>query len=122
MLNLKLEIGSQIWVYHDSQSDPRNCIATINKYAHVCVYTGFSMMEGQYLHEVVHVSKKSSRGYLKAAIVREDITKVIKPHQQVFLGHRLESCQFAGNTRERIAARALACAEEPRIVFNYNHR
>ena len=30
--------------------------------------------------------------------------------------------QYAGNIREKIAQRALACCVEPGIVFDYDHR
>ena len=46
----------------------------------------------------------------------------IKPNQMVFLGHKIEGCQFAANVREKIAERALKCAEKPSIVFDYDYR
>merc|ERR1712037_145669 len=46
----------------------------------------------------------------------------IKPNQMVFLGHKIEGCQFAGNVREKIVERALKCAEKPSIVFDYDYR
>ena len=35
-----LEPAHQIWVYHDSETDPWNAVARMNKYAHVVKYTG----------------------------------------------------------------------------------
>ena len=40
MLSGQLTPGEQIWIYHDSQTNPCNPIACINSYAHVVVYTG----------------------------------------------------------------------------------
>ena len=40
----------------------------------------------------------------------------------VFLGHKIEGCQFAGNVREKIVERALKCAKKPSIVFDYDYR
>merc|ERR1712107_408962 len=40
----------------------------------------------------------------------------------VFLGHKLKECQFAPNTRQKIAERALKCAEKPTIAFDYDYR
>ena len=34
----------------------------------------------------------------------------------------LMKVQYAGNIREKIAQRALACCVEPGIVFDYDHR
>ena len=63
-------------------------------------------------------------GLVMGKIVKEDIFMVIKPNDQVFLGHKLESCQFAANIRERIARRAMVCVDpdQPVIVFDYDHR
>ena len=59
---------------------------------------------------------------------------VIQPHEKVFLGHKINKVQnydhysilvqvqYAGNIREKIAQRALACCVEPGIVFDYDHR
>ena len=77
---------------------------------------------GERVHEVVHVSKANLRGIVMGKIVRANIFDVIKPSDQVFIGHKVESCQFAGNLRERIAKRAIACADKPTIVFDYDHR
>ena len=58
-----LEPGHQIWIYHDSQTDPCNLVARMNKYAHVVIYTGLQEAvngnETAEIHEVVHVSKSS---------------------------------------------------------------
>ena len=36
----ELKPGAQIWVYHDSQSNPCNLVARWNAYAHVVIYIG----------------------------------------------------------------------------------
>merc|ERR1712037_149126 len=48
----------------------------------------------------------------------------IKPNQMVFLGHKIEGCQFAANVREKIAERAKKCTDpqKPSILFDYDHR
>ena len=136
-----LEPGHQIWVYHDIQTDPWNLVARMNKYAHVAIYAGLRKVEGMEeateIHEIVHVSKSSvAKGLMKAKIRREEVLRVIKspdkeaivrygaikPNQMVFLGHKIEGCQFAANVRERIVERALKCAEKPSIVFDYDYR
>ena len=122
MLKGRLKVGEQIWIHHDAESDPLNPVARINPYAHVVVYVGQTEVAGEKIHEVVHVSKKSMSGFAKASIVREDVMKAIRPHEQVFLGHKISKVQYAGNLREKIAERALACCREPGIVFDYDHR
>ena len=122
MLNGRLKVGEQIWIHHDAESDPLNPVARMNPYAHVVVYVGPSDVDGRKIHEVVHVSKKSMTGFAKASIVREDVMKVIRPHEQVFLGHKINKVQYAGNIREKIAERALACCREPQIIFDYDYR
>ena len=136
-----LEPGHQIWIYHDSQTDCWNPVARMNKYAHVVIYIGATTEESgeetTKVHEVVHVSKSSIfKGIMKAQIKRQEVLRVtrsakkeplirygaIKPNQMVFLGHKIEGCQFAGNVRERIVERALKCAEKPSIVFDYDYR
>ena len=136
-----LEPGHQIWIYHDSQTDPCNLVARMNKYAHVVIYTGLQEAvngnETTEIHEVVHVSKSSiAKGVMKATIRRQEVLRVtkstdgeavirygaIKPNQMVFLGHKIEGCQFAANVREKIVERALKCAEKPSIVFDYDYR
>ena len=91
-----------------------------NPYSHVVIYVG--QTEG--VHEVVHATKANLHGCVMGKIVKEDIFAVIKPDEQVFLGHKVESCQFAANLRERIAKRANACVDPdlPTIVFDYDHR
>ena len=122
MLKGRLKVGEQIWIHHDAESDPFNPVARMNPYAHVVVYVGQREVGGQMIHEVVHVLKKSMSGFAKASVVREDVMKVIRPHEQVFLGHKINKVQYAGNIREKIAERALACCREPGIVFDYDHR
>ena len=122
ILSGRLDIGEQIWVYHDKETDPANAIARVNPYAHVMVYVGPREEQGIVVHEVVHVGKDSMRGFSKATIKRENVQTAIKPHNQVFLGHKIDSVQFSGNIRQKIAARAIACANPPKIVFNYDHR
>ena len=120
MLAGSLPIGSQIWVYHDRETDPGNPVAVINPYCHVVVYTGCTEVEGEEVHEVVHVSLASKRGLAKAKITKQNVETVIKADNYVFLGHQLEICQFAANMREKIAERAIACVQKPTIVFDYN--
>ena len=135
-----LDAGHQIWIYHDSDTDPWNPVARLNKYAHVMVYIGFTEEEGRVgrteIHEVVHVSASGVFG--KAKIKRQEVLRVtklnlhskrsivkygvIKPTQMVFLGHEIKGCQFAANIKEKIVDRAKACAEKPSIVFDYDHR
>ena len=72
----------------------------------------------------ISLSLANLSGLVMGKIVKEDIFMVIKPNDQVFLGHKLESCQFAANIRERIARRAMVCVDpdQPVIVFDYDHR
>ena len=137
-----LDAGHQIWIYHDSDTDPWNPVARLNKYAHVVIYIGVTeamiTSAGRTdIHEVVHVSA-SSISKAKAKIRRQEVLRVtkfnlaskqsivkygvIKPNQMVFLGHDIDGCQFAGNIKEKIVERAKACAEKPSIVFDYDHR
>ena len=123
LMNGELKMGEQIWIYHDSTTNPWNLVARCNPYSHVVVYVGHQDGQGgERVHEVVHVSKANLRGIVMGKIVRANIFDVIKPSDQEFIGHKVESCQFAGNLRERIAKRAIACADEPTIVFDYDHR
>ena len=62
------------------------------------------------------------RGLVVAGISKVDIKSVIKANDMVFLGHKLKVSQFAGNIREKIAERAIACAEKPKLLFAYDHR
>ena len=130
MVNGELERGEQIWIYHDAVTNS-NLVARINPYAHVIVYVGPKLdqngkevlgRDGKCIHEVVHVAKSSWRGLLVAGIFRVDVMSVVKPYDKVFLGHKIRACQFAGNIRNKIATRAIACAEKPRLLFEYDHR
>ena len=122
IVNNTLPHGEQIWIYHDRSTDPLNLVAATNKYSHCVVYVGPTIEEGNIVHYVVHV--KITMGVSKATIAKEDIMDVIKPNQLVFLGHRLERFQFAGNMRDKIVDRALACVDpaKPAIVFDYDHK
>ena len=53
----QLNIGEQIWIHHDPRSDPFNPVALMNPYAHVVVCVGPTEINGEVIHEVVHVSK-----------------------------------------------------------------
>ena len=64
----------------------------------------------------------SWRGIVVAGISKVDINSVVKPNDKVFLGHKLKACQFAGNVSQKIAERAIACAEKPKLLFAYDHR
>ena len=112
MLRGNLEKGSQIWVFHNGQTDFWNPVAQMNRYSHVVVYVGSRRIDGQTVREFVHAAKDSMRGTMKAKITRDDIDNVIKTNDQVFLGHKVANFQFAGNLREKIAERALACVDE----------
>ena len=122
MLGGFLDKGTQIWIYHDGATNPWNPVARSNPYAHVVVYVGAQNKGGKTIHEVVHVAKDSLQGLVVAGISRVDVMSVIKPKDLVFLGHKIKSCQFSGNVREKIAERAIACAEKPKILFAYDHR
>ena len=75
------------------------------------------------IHEIVHVAKAwKCCSLMQAKICKEDIDKVIKPKDKVFLGHQLEGWQFSGNARSAIVARALKCVRDPPIIFDYDHR
>ena len=87
-------------VYHDGETDPTNIIACKNPYAHVLIYVGWRQVGGKIKHEVVLVKKDNLGGLMKATIAQKDVLDAIQPHQQVFLGHRLDTCQFAGNVRD----------------------
>ena len=130
MLSGKLDKGHQVWIYHDAVINP-NLVARINPYSHVVVYVGPRKdrndqlvldKNGKQIHDVVHVSKSNWRGIVVAEISKVDINSVIKPNDMVFLGHKLKTCQFAGNVRQKIAERAIACAEKPKLLFAYDHR
>ena len=130
MLKGDLDTGEQIWIYHDAVINP-NLVARINPYSHVVVYVGARKdRNGEpvldrnrvQVHDVVHVAKSNWRGIVVAGISKVDINSVIKPNDMVFLGHKLKACQFAGNVRQKIAERAIACAEKPKLLFAYDHR
>ena len=119
MENGRLEAGEQIWVFHDHQSSPFNLVARFNKYSHVVVYIGAT----NGIHEVVHISKASwTRGPMKAKIRRQNVLEVIKPRDQVFLGHKIPNCEMSANVRKEIVDRAKKCAAKPSIVFDYHYR
>ena len=119
MLRGKLKCGEQIWIYHDSETDRCNPVACINAYAHVVIYIGKT---GD-IHEVVHISKTSwTRGLMKAKIRRQNVMEVIKPTDQIFLGHKIPQCEVSANLQEEIVRRALKCTEKPSIVFDYHYR
>ena len=125
MLAGTLKPGAQIWIYHDKETDWWNPVARWNPYSHCVVYIG----ETNKVHEVVHVYKAWSRfwfrfGLFKGTIKRMNVKDVIKPNQSVFLGHKIEGCQFAGNVNEKIAERAKKCTDptKGRIIFDYDHR
>ena len=138
MLDGSLEAGEQIWVYHDRQTDPFNPVARVNPYAHVLIYIGAKTEKTTEIHEVVHADMASlTEGALKATIRRQAVLKVtgaktgsmsvikfgaIKASDHVFLGHEIESCQFAANIRQKIVERALKCAEKPSLIFDYDYR
>ena len=130
MLKGELAKGEQIWIYHDAETNP-NLVARINRYSHVVVYVGRREdkngkrvldRNGDEIHDVVHVAKSNWRGIVVAGITKVDINTVVKPNDKVFLGHKLKKCQFAGNVRQKIAERAIACAEKPKLLFAYNHK
>ena len=119
MLSGNLKLGEQIWVYHDSVTNPWNPVAYLNKYAHVVIYVG--KREG--IHEVVHISAAPiTRGLMKAKIRKQNIMEVIKPRDQIFLGHKIPDCVVSANLQDEIVRRALKCTEKPSIVFDYHYR
>ena len=130
MLSGDLATGEQVWIYHDAVTNP-NLVSRINPYSHVVVYVGPRKdrnrelvldKNGVQIHDVVHVAKSNWRGIVVAGISKVDINSVIKPTDMVFLGHKLKACQFAGNVRQKISERAIACAEKPKLLFAYDHR
>ena len=119
ILSGKLEAGEQIWIFHDHQTNPCNLVARFNKYAHVVIFIG----ETNGVHEVVHISSASwTRGPMKAKIRRQNVLEVIKPRDQVFLGHKIPNCEMSANLRKEIVIRAKKCAAKPSIVFDYHYR
>ena len=119
MLSGDLKPGEQIWIYHDSETNPCNPVACLNKYAHVVIYVG----KTEHIHEVVHISTAPiTRGLMKAKIRRQNIMEVIKPRDQIFLGHRIPDCVVSANLQDEIVRRALKCTEKPSIVFDYHYR
>ena len=103
-------------------------MARVNPYAHVVVYVGSKEEKDKHgetrkVHEVVHVSKSwKCCSLIKAKICREDLMKVIEPHNRVFLGHPRAGWQFSANAAEAIADRAIKCARKPSIRFDYDHK
>ena len=76
MLSGDLKRGEQIWIYHNSETNPCNPVACINPYAHVVIYVGNTDDD---IHEVVHISAaKITRGLMKAKIRRQNIMEVMK--------------------------------------------
>ena len=119
MLSGDLKRGEQIWIYHDSETNPCNPVACLNKYAHVVIYVG----KTEDIHEVVHISTAPiTRGLMKAKIRKQNIMDVIKPNDQIFLGHRVPDCMVSANLQDKIVKRALKCTEKPSIVFDYHYR
>ena len=119
MLSGSLESGEQIWIFHDHQTNPCNLVARYNTYAHVVIFIG----ETNGVHEVVHISSASwTRGPMKAKIRRQNVLEVIKPRDQVFLGHKIPNCEMSANLRREIVTRAKKCAAKPSIVFDYHYR
>ena len=91
----------------------------MSPYAHVVIYIG---KRGD-IHEVVHISTASlTRGLMKAKIRRQNVLEVIKPTDQIFLGHKIPDCEVSANLQEEIVRRAMKCTEKPSIVFDYHHR
>ena len=78
----EMEVGQQIWIFHDGETDRWNCMANVNPYAHVVVFVGSRQEkdrqgETRIVHEVVHVSKSwKCCTLMKAEICREDVIKV----------------------------------------------
>ena len=119
MLSEKLPLGEQVWIFHDSTTNPCNPVARFNTYAHVVVYVG----PHNGVHEVVHIGSASlTRGLMKAKIRRQNVEDVIKPRDQVFLGHRIPKYAKTANLRKKIVERALKCTEKPSIVFDYHYK
>ena len=76
MLSGDLKPGEQIWIYHDSETNPCNPVACINPYAHVVIYVGKIDDD---THEVVHIKASPiTRGLMKAKIRRQNIMEVIE--------------------------------------------
>ena len=59
---------------------------------------------------------------MKAKIKKQNVEEVIKPGDQVFLGHKIPNCQASANQPEVIVERALECVRKPSIVFDYHYR
>ena len=120
MLSGQLKCGEQIWIYHHSGTNPCNPVACMNPYAHVVIYIGKT---GD-IHEVVHISTASvTRGLLKARIRRQNVMEVIKPRDQIFLGHKIPDCEVSANLHPRgNSGKALKCTEKPIIVLDYHYR
>ena len=57
-----------------------------------------------------------TRGLMKAKIRKQNVIEVIKPRDQVFLGHKIPNCQISANLRKEIVKRALKSVDKPSIV------
>ena len=128
MLAGTLAPGEQIWILRDRQSNPCNPVARVNEYAHVVIYIGSERIETEAkneseLHNIVHVALAPiTKGLMKAKICKQNIDDVIKPSDQVFLGHRAYEVQYSANMHEAIKYRAEKCTEKPSILFDYHYK
>ena len=110
---------------HSQRALPCNPIASCcrNTYAHVVIYVGVNRDE---VHEVVHIKKAAwTKGVMKGKIQKDNVKDVIKPGDQIFLGHQLPSFQFSANLRDKIVERAKKCCDKyygKSIVFDYDHK
>ena len=83
----------------------------MSPYAHIVTY----IRKSGDIHEVVHISTASlTRGLMKAKIRRQNVLEVIKPTDQIFLGHKIPDCEVSANLQEEIVRRAVKCTEKPR--------
>jgi len=118
----EVDDGEQIWIYRDGSTTCCNPITFFMTYAHVVVYIGQDEVTGVY--EGVHVTKNTGccPGFLMSTIDRVDITSIIKPNDEVFLGHEIPEITHSTNIRRQIKDRAIACADSPKLVFDYNEK
>ena len=105
-----LKPGVQIFLYR------KNAISYLYPYAHVVVYVGKDEDEKQ---KVVHLTKAS--WILNSSIKKEDMDQVIKDEDEVFFGHEIPGFYHSINIRQKVIARANACAEEPPLLFDYDY-
>ena len=102
-------------------------MALVNEYAHVVIYigsekTGTDATNESVVHNVVHVALAPiTKGLMKAKIRKQNIDDVIKPSDQVFLGHRAYEVQYSANMHEAIKERAEKCIKKPSILFDYHY-